>query len=120
MQIRHTGLTAGLNANQEGINMAGNRKGSRRERELIDKLTKEGYIVHRVAASGAKNEAVCDLVAVKEGVPYFIECKARKKAYYPNENKEQLKKLAQIANSCRAIPLLAIKLDRKEWEIKEL
>ena len=48
--------------------MASNHKGHRREREIMDKLVKEGMIVHRVAGSGRGEDAICDLIAVdKEG-----------------------------------------------------
>ena len=47
--------------------MPSNRKGHRRERELLDKMSKEGFIVHRIAGSGLKDNAICDLIAVKDG-----------------------------------------------------
>lgn len=90
-------------------------KGSRRERELLELLTGRGFVVHRVAGSGLKEEATCDLVAVKDGEVQFIECKSRKKAYYSNSNLEQLNDLIRIANSCKAKPVLAVKLNYREW-----
>jgi len=96
-------------------------KGTRRERELLEKLKKEGYIVHRVAGSGLGEEAICDLVAVnKKGKVFFIECKSRKRAYYSKEHLKQLKELVNIATSCKATPLLAVKLNYKDWKIIDI
>lgn len=95
-------------------------KGSRRERELLEKLTKEGFVVHRVAGSGLKEEAICDLIAVKDGIPHFIECKSRKKTYYSKDNLEQLNEMIRVANTCKAKPVLAVKLNYKEWQIIDL
>jgi len=95
-------------------------KGSRRERELLEKLAKEGYVVHRVAGSGLNEEAICDLVAVKDGKIQFIECKSRKKVYYSKENLNQLKDLIRIAKSCKAKSVLAVKLNYKDWQIIDL
>lgn len=94
-----------------------NAKGSRRERELLEKLTKEGFVVHRVAGSGHGESAICDLVAVKNGKVRFVECKSRKKVYYPKGDAEQLNKLIEVANSCRATPMLAVKLNYKDWKL---
>ena len=90
-------------------------KGSRRERELIGFLSKEGYVCHRVAGSGKGEDAVCDLVAVKGGKIEFIECKSRKKVYYTRDNKEQLEGLISISKKAGAVPMLAVKLNYKDW-----
>ena len=95
-------------------------KGSRRERELLEFLTKQGFIVHRVAGSGLKEEAICDLIAVKEGIVSFIECKSRKKAYYSKEHLNQLSELIRVAKSCKANPILAVKLNYKDWQIIDI
>jgi len=97
-----------------------NTKGSRREREFLEFLTKQGFVVHRVAGSGLKEEAVCDLIAVKEGKIQFIECKSRKKVYYSKEHLNQLNELIRISRSCKAKPLLAVKLNYREWQIIDL
>ena len=95
-------------------------KGSRRERELLEFLAKQGFVVHRVAGSGLGEEAICDLVAVRDGQIQFVECKSRIKAYYSKSNLEQLKELIKVANSCKAKPILAVKLNYKEWKIFDL
>ena len=95
-------------------------KGSRRERELLEKLVKDGFIVHRVAGSGLGQDAICDLVAVKNGKVWFVECKSRKKVYYSKDNNEQLESLVRAAKSCKAKPILAVKLNYKEWQIFDI
>jgi Holliday junction resolvase len=95
-------------------------KGSRRERELLEFLSKQGFVVHRVAGSGLGEDAICDLVAVKDGQIQFIECKSRIKTYYSKSNLEQLNELLRVANSCKAKPVLAVKLNYKEWKIFDL
>ena len=95
-------------------------KGSRREREFLEFLTKRGFVVHRVAGSGLKGEAICDLIAVKDGKIQFIECKSRRKAYYSKFHLDQLKELIKIANKCKAKPVLAVKLNYKDWQIFDL
>ena len=95
-------------------------KGSRRERELLEFLTKQGFVVHRVAGSGLKEEAICDLIAVKDGKVQFIECKSRRKVYYSKEHLNQLNELIEISRNCKAKPLLAVKLNYKEWRIFDL
>jgi len=95
-------------------------KGSRRERELLEFLTKQGFVVHRVAGSGLKKEAICDLIAVKDGKVQFIECKSRKKVYYSKEHLNQLNELIKVAKSCKAKPFLAVKLNYKDWQIIDL
>jgi Holliday junction resolvase len=95
-------------------------KGSRREREFAEFLTKKGFVVHRVAGSGLKEDAICDLIAVKNGKVHFIECKSRKKTYYTKFHAGQFKELVTIANRCKAKPVLAVKLNYKEWKIFDL
>lgn len=94
-----------------------NAKGSRRERQLVQVLTKKGYTCHRVAGSGHLDTAICDLVAVKKGKPYFVECKSRKKVYYTKDNLPQLELMIKQAKKCKAVPLLAVKLNYKPWRI---
>ena len=96
-------------------------KGSRRERELLDLLSKQGLVVHRVAGSGVKDSAICDLVAIdSNGEVQLIEVKSRKTTYYPNDNTEQLQELIRAAGSCKAKPVLAVKLNYKDWQLIDL
>lgn len=109
-----------INAENQLIFMPRSSKGYRRERELLEKLVKDGFIVHRVAGSGMGHEAICDLVAVKGGKAQFIECKSRKKVYYTNGNKQQLIDLIEASKKCKAKPILAVKLNYKEWQFFDL
>jgi len=96
-------------------------KGSRRERELLEILAEQGMVVHRVAGSGLHENAICDLVSIeKSGQVHLIEVKSRKKVYYPNDNKEQLNELIRVAQTCNAKPVLAVKLNYKDWKIIDL
>lgn len=95
-------------------------KGTRRERELLGEMIKQGYIVHRVAGSGLGREAICDLIAIKKGEILFIECKSKKKTYYSKEHKSQLEALIKAAEKCNAKPTLAVKLNYKKWQMFDL
>jgi Holliday junction resolvase len=100
--------------------MAMNAKGSRRERELLEKLNKEGFVAHRIAGSGVGENAICDLIAIKGGIPHFFEVKSRKKVYYPKEHTGQLKGMMDAAKNCGAKAILAVKLNYKEWQFFDL
>ena len=100
--------------------MAQNAKGSRRERELLEKLSNEGYLCHRIAGSGVGETAICDLIAIKAGVPHLIEVKSRKKVYYPSAHTEQLSELIRVARSVQAKPMLAVKINYKDWQFFDL
>jgi Holliday junction resolvase len=95
-------------------------KGSRRERELVDFLTKQGHVVHRVAGSGSKDSAICDLIAIKDGIVQMIEVKSRKKVFYSREHLPQLEGLAKAAEKCGAGATLAVKLNYKKWMFYDL
>jgi Holliday junction resolvase len=60
------------------------------------------------------------LIAIKNGVPHFIEVKSRKKIYYPKEHTEQLKGMMDVAKNCGAKAMLAVKLNYKEWQFFDL
>lgn len=98
-----------------------NAKGSRRERELLDKMTKEGFIVHRIAGSGKGEAAICDLIAINsDGLVHFVEVKSRKKYFYTKDHSEQLNNMINTAKKCKAKPVLALKLNYKPWQIIDL
>ena len=100
--------------------MVRNAKGSRRERELLEKLAKEGFLCHRIAGSGKGDTAICDIIAIKDGVSHLIEVKSRKKVYYPRDHHPQLKDLIKAAKDVSAKPLLAVKLNYKDWQFFNL
>ena len=96
-------------------------KGSRRERELLELLSSQGFVVHRIAGSGMKDSAICDLVAIdNKGKTHFIEVKSRKKYYYTKEHLGQLQEMIRIAKTCKAKPILAVKLNYKDWKIIDI
>jgi Holliday junction resolvase len=97
-----------------------NRKGSRRERELLEKMTGEGFIVHRIAGSGHGETAICDLIAVKEGKVFFVESKSSKNIYYPSKHSDQLQELVRVAKLAKAKPILAVKLNYKDWQMFDI
>lgn len=100
--------------------MARNAKGSRRERELLEKLSKEGFLCHRIAGSGAGDTAICDIIAIKDGIPHLVEVKSRKKIYYPKQHSAQFDELVRVAKRSGARPVLAVKLNYKDWQMFDL
>lgn len=97
-----------------------NQKGHRREREFLDKLVKDGFVAHRIAGSGVGENAICDLIAVKNGEIHFIEVKSRKDVFYTKPHTEQLETLKKTAISCGAKPILAVKLNYKDWQVLDI
>jgi Holliday junction resolvase len=97
--------------------MTRNAKGSRRERQLVEFLNKQGYVCHRVAGSGHMESATCDLVAIKNGKPFLVEVKSRKKIFYTKSHLPQLHTMIKEAKRCGAVPLLAVKINYKPWKI---
>jgi len=95
-------------------------KGNRCEIELFKKLNSEGYVCHRVAGSGTHCQAVCDLVALKNGESLMIEVKSRRRVYKPNEDIGQLRKMIETANRCGAKPILAVRLNFRDWQMFDL
>ncbi len=92
-----------------------NTKGSRRERELLEKLTAEGFLCHRVAGSGKGETAICDIIAIN-GSTILIEVKSRNKFYYSKRDINQLKNLVENSKRVNAKPYLYVKLNFKDWK----
>jgi len=97
-----------------------NAKGSRRERELLEKLAKEGHLCHRIAGSGKGETAICDIIAIKDGIPHLFEVKSRKKVYYPRDDHEQLNNLIDVSKRVGAKAILAVKINFKGWQYFDL
>lgn len=100
--------------------MPQNAKGSRRERQLLEKLSKDGYLCHRIAGSGVGETAICDIIAIKNGIPHLIEVKSRKKVYYPSGHAAQFNELIKTAHNAGAKPVLAVKINYKDWQFFDL
>ena len=94
-----------------------NAKGARRERQFVEFLNNQGYVCHRVAGSGHMESATCDLVAIRKGKAYLVEVKSRKKVFYTKSHLDQLNIMIKEAKRCGAIPLLAVKINYKPWEV---
>lgn len=95
--------------------------GFRYERQLADKLEQEGWHVERVASSGRRKNSVCDLVGIKDGVPYLIEVKTRKgNVFYTKAFKKDLERMIKTAKRVKAVPLLVVLFKRKGWRFVEL
>ncbi|MBU3896580.1 MAG: hypothetical protein KJ697_01460 [Nanoarchaeota archaeon] len=101
--------------------MPTNGKGSRRERELLEKLVKEGKMVHRIAGSGKGEDAICDLISIDTtGKVELIEVKSRKKCFYAKQHNEQLITLIEAAKKFNATPVLAVKINYQDWKFHDL
>ena len=100
--------------------MAVNQKGHRREREFLERLIKDGFIAHRIAGSGKGEDAICDLIGIKDGIAHLIEVKSRKKVFYTKDHLPQLEIMRKAALNCKAKPILAVKIDYKKWQVFDI
>lgn len=90
--------------------------GSTYEREYMRYKEAQGYSVHRVAGSGSNLLAVCDVILIKDGKTFFVECKKRKEKYYTSENRVQIEDMVKESLRAGAVPVLAVRLNgKKEW-----
>jgi Holliday junction resolvase len=67
-------------------------KGARFERELAKKLELKGFTVFRTAGS----HGACDLIAVKEGLISFVQCKASNKRVPASMVRDSFLKLSTL------------------------
>lgn len=93
------------------------RKGARAERELQAKLTDEGFACVRVAGSGHQGDSP-DLVAVKSGKVYAIECKATSKNFR-RISKQNIDKLNRFGKRGGCKTVIAIKFTNRGWRFYE-
>ncbi len=90
------------------------KKGSNAERELEKFLENKGYACVRSAGSG-RNVKSPDLIVGGRGKYFAIEVKAtKKKAVYLKE--EEVKDLIDFSKKFIAIPVIAVKFNRKGWK----
>ncbi|AOW81146.1 holliday junction resolvase [Halodesulfurarchaeum formicicum] len=95
--------------------MSANRKGDRRERELVNALDAAGFAVMRAPASGSATEReLPDVLAGNGTVFYAIEAKASAAdpIYLTSEEVEALR---YFAESFGAKPRIAARFDREDW-----
>ncbi|WP_338740080.1 Holliday junction resolvase Hjc [Haloplanus salilacus] len=95
--------------------MAANRKGDRRERELVNELDAAGFAVMRAPASGsATDRDLPDVLAGNGDTFYAIEAKssAGDPIYLTGEEVESL---IYFARNFGANARIAVRFDREDW-----
>ncbi len=95
--------------------MSANRKGDRRERELVNRLDENGFAVMRAPASGSATERELPDVLAGDGERFYaIEAKASsgRPIYLSGEEVEAL---IYFAQNFGAKSRIAIRFDREDW-----
>ena len=95
--------------------MSANRKGDRRERQLVNALDSAGFAVMRAPASGsATQRELPDVLAGNGTVFYAIEAKssAGDPIYLDSEEIEALR---YFSESFGAKPRIGVRFDQEEW-----
>lgn len=95
--------------------MSANRKGDRRERELVNELDESGFAVMRAPASGsATARELPDVLAGNGEDFYAIEAKSSSgdPIYLTGEEVEAL---VYFARNFGAKPRVGVRFDREEW-----
>ncbi|MFB6304252.1 MAG: Holliday junction resolvase Hjc [Haloferacaceae archaeon] len=95
--------------------MAANRKGDRRERELVNKLDEAGFAVMRAPASGSSTDRdLPDVLAGDDGTFYAIEAKSSSgdPIYLDGEEVESL---IYFARNFGAKARIGVRFDREDW-----
>ncbi|MDR5674547.1 Holliday junction resolvase, archaeal type [Halalkaliarchaeum sp. AArc-CO] len=95
--------------------MSANRKGDRRERELVNALDEAGFAVMRAPASGsATDRELPDVLAGNGEEFYAIEAKssAGDPIYLTGEEVEAL---VYFARNFGAKPRIGVRFDREDW-----
>ena len=95
--------------------MSANRKGDRRERELVNALDEAGFAVMRAPASGsATDRELPDVLAGNGDVFYAIEAKSSSgdPIYLTGEEVEAL---VYFARNFGAKPRIGVRFDREDW-----
>ena len=95
------------------------KKGSRLERELINKFFETGsHIALRAAGSGSTPLPCPDLIVGSNGKILAIECKAGKGARYIK--KKQIEELTEFSRIFGAEPLVGTRFNNTEWLFLQL
>lgn len=92
------------------------------ERKFCELAEQYGFHAERVASSGGRINAVCDVVVVKKGVAFLVEVKSTSKLVFRINArvKQQLAELVKVCESCGGIPILAVRFKRKCWKLLRL
>ncbi|WP_247010243.1 Holliday junction resolvase Hjc [Halorientalis litorea] len=95
--------------------MSSNRKGDRRERELVNELDEAGFAVMRAPASGSATERELPDVLAGDGETFYaIEAKssAGDPIYLDGE---EIEALLYFAQNFGAKPRVGVRFDREDW-----
>lgn len=95
--------------------MSANRKGDRRERELVNRLDESGFAVMRAPASGSATERELPDVLAGDGDRFYaIEAKSSsgRPIYLSGEEVEAL---IYFAQNFGAKSRIAVRFDREDW-----
>ena len=95
--------------------MSSNRKGDRRERELVNRLDEAGFAVMRAPASGsATDRELPDVLAGDGGTFYAIEAKSSsgRPIYLSGE---EIEALIYFARNFGAKARVGVRFDRESW-----
>jgi Holliday junction resolvase len=95
--------------------MSSNRKGDRRERELVNRLDEAGFAVMRAPASGsATDRELPDVLAGDGGTFYAIEAKSSsgRPIYLSGE---EIEALIYFARNFGAKARVGVRFDREDW-----
>jgi Holliday junction resolvase len=96
--------------------MASNRKGDRRERELVNALDDAGFAVMRAPASGSATEReLPDVLAGNGDAFYAVEAKSSSGDPIYLDNEEVYALVHVFAKNFGAIPRIAVRFDREDW-----
>ena len=96
-----------------GIGLQRYTKGARSERELLNRFYELGYSVIRAAGSGV-NALGPDIIAMKKGICFSIECKAWSRGSLSIEP-DQFLKLMDWEKNTDGHTFVAWKVDYKGW-----
>ena len=95
--------------------MSANRKGDRRERELVNELDAAGFAVMRAPASGSATERDLPDVLAGDG-DRFYAIEAKSSAGDPIYlSGEEVESLIYFARNFGAKALIAVRFDREDW-----
>jgi Holliday junction resolvase len=90
------------------------RKGYTGERELVYRLYEKGYMVLRSPRSGRISLPTPDIIAIKKGKIFVIECKSRKSGFKIYET--QINQLREWVEKAGAKAFVAWKITREGWK----
>jgi Holliday junction resolvase len=95
--------------------MAANRKGDRRERELVNELDAAGFAVMRAPASGSATERELPDVLAGNGEEFFA-VEAKSSAGDPIYlDGEEIEALLYFSQNFGAKPRVGVRFDREDW-----